>query len=810
MNAPPAIETAETAPARAESRNVAIDAAAFARDVLALDDPDCLPVVWTLDDKATRRAPVGQDFGAWVNGFDGRSDTYVSMATFPRGARRTAEHAGRLKSLFFDLDCEPGKAGKYESKEDAIRAFVGFLKKTGLRATHLVRSGRGVHAYFALATSIDAATYVDLSSRLAALARREGLLFDPAVMANAAQVMRIPGTINSKNGATCTATRLHAHDFYSVDAIAALLPSVAPDAGPPAATGRAFDASVKAEVIAGDSRPSDPQTVIAECPAMGEVARTRGDVPEPFWRAMLGLAKHTTGGADMAHQLSEGYAGYDFAETQRKIDGWKTGPTTCTEFGKHTKACETCPHSGKIKSPIVLGYSAPAAPAARDGGIGEAVDAATEDAKKVYKRYAEVRVGMGVVVLDRQTPVVTAMGVVTRPDYLTVAAFRQALRGRWAPTLKKADKPRPLADAFLSDPERPRFEGTVFAPGEVVPANVLNLYQGYAVEPRHGNVRPWLRVLGAVAPNRATRRYILRWLAWKVQNPGAVPGTILLVTGSKGAGKNALFEPIVRIFGAHGAVFDDSEQIAGRFTLHLMTLAFVVLDEALFTGDPKQADRIKSRVTATSMSYEGKGLTPIPGVNRGAYVSLTNHTHVWQADTYERRAVISEAGNSLIGNRPFWNAYYRWLATGGPSALLHMLQCVNLSGFDPRDIPKGAALRRQIAHTTLRDPAASWWHTVLSEGAVTARSGAQTYLESAAATEVDKTHLRESFEGSGARRPGDWDAAMRKLRAWAGASGISERRGRAGNGRVRMLVLPPLDDMRAAFTAATGVEVDGQ
>jgi hypothetical protein len=309
-------------------------------------------------------------------------------------------------------------------------------------------------------------------------------------------------------------------------------------------------------------------------------------------------------------------------------------------------------------------------------------------------------------------------------------------------------------------------------------------------------------------PNRATRRYLLRWLAWKVQNPGEVPGTILLVTGSKGAGKNALFEPVVRIFGAHGGVFDDSEQIAGRFTLHLMILAFVVLDEALFTGDPKQADRIKSRVTATGMSYEGKGMTPIPGVNRCAYVSLSNHVHVWQATVDERRAVVIEAGGALIGNRTFWNAYYKWLAGDGPAALLHMLKSVDVRGFDPRVIPRGAALRRQIAHTSLRDPVVSWWQTVLSEGAVSARNGVQMFLESGVPTEVDKAHLRESFESSGARRPGDWDAAMRKLRAWAGAAGIVERRGRAGNGRVRVLILPPLDDMRAAFTAATGVETD--
>jgi hypothetical protein len=342
-----------------------------------------------------------------------------------------------------------------------------------------------------------------------------------------------------------------------------------------------------------------------------------------------------------------------------------------------------------------------------------------------------------------------------------------------------------------------------------VPASVLNLYGGFAVEPVRGNVRPWLRVLRAVAPDRATRRYVLRWLAWKVQNPGGVPGTILLVTGGKGSGKNSLFEPGVRIFGAHGRVFDDAEQIAGRFTGHVQAVAFAVLDEALFTGDPRQADRVKSRVTATSMTFEYKGRDPIQGVNRCAYVSLTNHAHVWQATIDERRAVVVESGNTLVADRAFWSRYHAWLNGHGPAALLHLLQCIDLSKFDPRVIPKGEALRRQIEHTALRDPAAAWWHTALSEGVVIARNGARVRLESDSSTDIDKSHLRESFETTGARRAGDWVTAMRKLHTWAGAGGIVERRERTGASRARVLVLPPLDDLRAAFATATGVKFDG-
>jgi hypothetical protein len=298
----------------------------------------------------------------------------------------------------------------------------------------------------------------------------------------------------------------------------------------------------------------------------------------------------------------------------------------------------------------------------------------------------------------------------------------------------------------------------------------------------------------------------VHWLAYKVQYPGEVIGTILIVKGDKGSGKNSLFEAIVRIFGAHGRVFDDAEQIAGRFTGHLQTVAFALLDEALFTGNPQQGDRIKSRITATSMTYEGKGRDPVQGVNRCAYVSISNHSHVWQATLDERRAVIVEASGELINDRKFWTAYNAWLGGLGLAALLHHLQKLDVSGFDPRIIPKGDAMRQQVERTALRDSATAWWHTVLSEGAVTTRQGLRTELADAIPTEVRKDHLRESFEASRPRaNPGDWSSAMRKFRVWVG--GLKEIKSGTTN-RVPKIVLPSLLELKKTFEVATGVHVD--
>lgn len=800
-------EAAITSPAVAKPRAapVPLTVAEWAHDVLALDDLGGAPLIFSAHDKRHRHAASGQSFAERVHPFEGKPDVYVSTGTFAPGGDRKAENARRFKSVFIDLDCEPDKANKYQSKAAAFQAFGAFAKRTGLHPTHIVDSGRGIHAYWALDESVDAATYKALSARVLTLARREGLMIDPAVMDDAARIMRLPGTINSKNVAPCVAYR-RPKTPYTLAEIEALLPEPEVVTAPGARFSGAQTA-INADVIGGtDFPPSDLAQIVAGCPAMAEIAAVKGDVPEPQWRAMLGLVKHAADGETWAHELSSGCTSYDPDETKRKLDAWATGPTTCAEFGKYTKACDGCAHKGKITSPIVLGRAAPT-----PGEVAAATAAAPEWVAELNERYAVVRIGATVQILDAKTPTETAGGVKHGPGWLTVAAFQQMHRGRLAPVEKPGDKAKGLADQWLSHPQRRQFEGAVFAPGEVVPASVLNLYAGPGVEPTQGDVSLWLAALTAVAPDPATRAYVLNWLAMKVQNPGSVPGTILLVTGVKGCGKNSLCEPIVRIFGAHGRVFDDAEQIAGRFTGHLQTVAFAILDEALFAGNREQGDRIKSRVTATSMTYESKGLTPIQGVNRCAYVSLTNHTHVWQATIDERRAVVVEAGNSLVGDRAFWTSYHAWLNGPGPAALLNYLQDLDVSKFDPRAIPQGEALRRQIERTALREPATAWWHTVLSEGVIVARNGLRMVLAIDEPTAIDKSHLREAFEAAGPvglRRPGDWDQAMRKLRTWVGVSGIGERRAREGADRVRLLVLPPLGTLRAAFAQATGVRFD--
>lgn len=768
----------------------------------------------------------GMPFGDWAaHRVMGRKPAYFTMAAFAPDQvtdfkGRTAANVLALRGFCIDVEGSEAKGG-YEGERAALKAVREFIKATRMKPNALVKtSSGGVHLHYVLQVPVTVSEWKPRALALVNLAERHGFKIDAQCTKDVARVMRAPGSLHQETGLPVVAQLFRSlpYSLEQFDAFTGYEPS-SEDAAKDKA--RRYDLAVNGDVIGATHGQYSYERAARLCGAMRHAADGGGSgVPYPVWILALRTADLSTEGRDHAHKISSGHAGYDPEETDKKLDSLTGGPAGCETWARAYGAdgpCDSCELRGRIKNPAVqLGAvvdTSPPGPAATDETVPEWV-------AQLNARFALARVGSKMAVVDFETPMVAVGGVVRRMlGYLDLSGFHAMHSGMFAPIDSPKDRPRPLSQAWLSHRQRRQYEGVTFAPGEALPPDMLNTWQGFAMEPVPGDVGPWLEVLRALVPTEAERAYVLNWLAWKVQNPGGVPDTILIFRGSKGTGKNSLFDPIVTAFGRHAMLADDPELIAGRFTGHLMNLAFAVLDEAVFVGDPRQADRIKSRVTAKVMHYEQKGMDPISGVNRCAYVMLTNHDHVWQATTDERRAVVIDVGETMRAIRADgtmsesslkrWEDYHAWASGTGPGALLHHLQGVDLTGFNPRRIPQGEALRRQVELTVLRDPAAAWWHQCLTEGAIRWRDGV-AYL-SDGDTEIERASLRQSYEQSAAARGRavvDWSAVARKLKEWAGPGGLVKTRKRSGNVREWVEVLASLGQLRAAFTSATQVGFD--
>ena len=785
---------------------------------------------------------VGEDFAEFAVRHSHESHrAYFSMACYheeslSRFVGRKAENAQYLNDLRLDLDtrnCVDANGVPYTHGDEKTAypdrgaltvALKRFIAETGLTPTHIVETGSGgLQVYFVLDAALPRDAWQKRANALHALTVKHGLITDAPCTTDAARIMRAPGSFHNRTGKLVVAhrVRLTPYTLDEIDTLLGYTPETVPAAVGLSSVDAAGMPNINEDILGSyDNTPANFERIVAECPTLAAMVAAPTGVPPDLWFRGMQIARYCTDPEDALRQISEGHPRFDEAEDNKRMLSLDKGPVKCEKIRvAGGTGCDGCKHAGRAPdgawmpprfgSPVMLGRGAVAVASE----VFENDPAAPGWVKELNASYALVRVGSDVTLVDFNSPRITALGMVYDFGYLKMSSFITLMKGRFSPPLKDDERPKPLAPAWLGHPGRRQYAGLVYAPGEALPSNILNLWQGFAVEPMAGDVSLWLQVLEAVVTNDADRLYVLRWLAWKIQNPGGVPDTILIFKGAKGAGKNSIFDPIVLLFGRHGMATDEPLLIAGQFTIQLMTLSFAMLDEAIFAGDPRQTDRIKSRVTAKTMHYEQKGMDPVQGVNRCAYVMLTNHEYVWQATSDERRAVVIEAGESLRGNLEFWTRYNAWGVGPGPAALLHYLQGIDLTGFNPRQIPKGEALRKQIELTALREPAAAWWHLCLTEGAIRWRVNGidrVIHLDDTTETEIDRAALRQSYEqstGGRGRVSADWAVVSKRLKTWAGAGGMRTVQVTGTSGRERRDVLAPLPALRVAFTTATSVQV---
>ena len=184
-------------------------------------------------------------------------------------------------------------------------------------------------------------------------------------------------------------------------------------------------------------------------------------------------------------------------------------------------------------------------------------------------------------------------------------------------------------------------------------------------------------------------RYLMRLLAWFVQNPDKHAEVILVLKSrDQGTGKSTVGKVMLDIFGRHGFLADDKDRLLGRFTDYLETTSFVLAEEILFAGDRKADDKLKSMVTSAVLTIERKGGSTRQVPNRMKVIATTNHDHAIAAGSRERRKIVYDVSNEYVGNKNYFDALYRDLADGGTSQFLWFLLSMKLGEWHPRMIIK--------------------------------------------------------------------------------------------------------------------------
>lgn len=339
-----------------------MDTKTFLQTVLGEEGWYC--VFAAKDGKVKQKFYEEQKFVEKVGGqFDSNEyDTYFALATFKEPDSRKASNVQQIRSFYIDLDC--GKSKEYASQRDALSALRDFCQGQGFPRPLTVNSGRGIHAYWPLTEPVSAEQWQPVADSFKQLCFDAELRIDPAVTADSARVLRLPGTHNYKGEpkpAHVLGMCPEPIDFEDFKAMVGKRVEIKPRV-----KGALFEDTITTHdnavlgILAGNSQ-SRFRKIIEKtakgkgCLQLGALVKHQEDTPEPLWRAGLSIAKFCVDGEKAIHIISRNYPEYDADATERKANAIK-GPYLCTKFDELSPGgCEGCPNRGKIKSPIVLG-----------------------------------------------------------------------------------------------------------------------------------------------------------------------------------------------------------------------------------------------------------------------------------------------------------------------------------------------------------------------------------------------------------------------------------------------------------------------
>ncbi len=287
---------------------------------------------------------------------------------------------------------------------------------------------------------------------------------------------------------------------------------------------------------------------------------------------------------------------------------------------------------------------------------------------------------------------------------------------------KKTGEPefKSVAVVWLGHPRRRQFiHGVEFNPTRKGSREgVLNLWEGFAVEPKPGDwslLREHIRTV-ICSGDQEHFDYLLNWMARMVQHPAEQGEVAVVLKGGEGSGKGTLAKVILRLMGQHGLAVSNAKHLIGNFNGHLRDAVFLFCDEAFFAGDRAHVGVLKSLITEPYLTVEAKFQNAVQQPNFLHVMMASNEEWVVPASMDARRFFVLVVSEAKKNDHAYFAAIWEQMEAGGYEAMLHDLLSFDLTTFNVRAVPttEGLHQQRKLSLGTTE----AWWMDCLERGYV--------------------------------------------------------------------------------------------
>jgi hypothetical protein len=247
-----------------------------------------------------------------------------------------------------------------------------------------------------------------------------------------------------------------------------------------------------------------------------------------------------------------------------------------------------------------------------------------------------------------------------------------------------------------------------------------------------------------------------------------------------------------------------TDDLVGRFNARLQNKVLVQSEEAFFAGDKKHAGRLKTLITAPTITIELKNKDAFTIANMTHLLTTSNETWVANAGLGERRHALFVVSGEYADNLEYFGALHREMfvtgnygdkspGVGCARLLHHLLHEVDVDwNLIARPVKTDALRDQQILSL---DPEHRWLFDLLSIGELPGDLSG----EGAATCDEVFVHFEKHITKTWTRSQNASYAVGRLL---AGFGVTKDRRGpprTPGARGTRRYVFPPLSEIRAKF-----------
>ena len=249
--------------------------------------------------------------------------------------------------------------------------------------------------------------------------------------------------------------------------------------------------------------------------------------------------------------------------------------------------------------------------------------------------------------------------------------------------------PKTEFNNLLVNPNTHVYQAVAFSPLST-PPSTLNYWIDPPIKPKQGDWSVIQEFLHSVISdnNVLLYDYIIRYLAHMLQRPGQKPGVMVVFLSGQGTGKGTFFKMLECLWSRTTLQVSDVGEVIGQFNAALERNYVVCMDEALFHGDKKSLEKLKSLITEPKCRIEQKYQPSRTIDSYHRFFAASNHNHFAHVDKDDRRLHFIRVSSIHKQDPLYFNALNEVLEDDNViAAMVYDLMQLDISEFNVRKRP---------------------------------------------------------------------------------------------------------------------------